>query len=324
MIYITDSVGWIYTSNNGSLINSFGEVNANIERNQGLISIDGHKYYSQYDFCQSGLKVYCVTDIDKSLTIIEILALIIALIYVAIVIISYQSAGKSSVEYTKDVKKIENAFESVQQGDLDVTLAIDSSREFETIGNDFNEMLLGLKTQIAQNQELAKTAAFSQVKQLESQFNPHFLFNTLDNIRFMAKIDSAAADKMIVSLSGLLRYSIRDARDEVTVDEDLKNLQYYLNILQIRFNKRFAYTIEGYQHKEDIVFVCKDDGVGMEEQLLAELKNQLEAEENISTHLGLYNIHRRIRLMYGGGYGLDIFSEKGEGTEVRIIIPKHK
>ena len=201
--------------------------------------------------------------------------------------------------------------------------------------------------------------AFAQVKQLESQFNPHFLFNTLDNIRFMTKIDIQAADKMIVSLSRLLRYSIRDVREELTVQEDLDNLQSYLNILQIRFNKRFSYEmdieegiqqclipklliqpllenavkygfvgrdklhvcIKGYEENGKLGFLCKDNGAGIEEALLEEIRTQLSMEKNTSTHLGLYNIHRRIRLLYKEDYGMQIESTPNEGVTVTLILP---
>ena len=71
--------------------------------------------------------------------------------FCAIIFITYRSTATSSEVYTRDVKKIEDAFEAVQQGNLDVSLNIDSSKEFQTIGNDFNEMLDGLKKQIEQN-----------------------------------------------------------------------------------------------------------------------------------------------------------------------------
>ena len=239
-------------------------------------------------------------------------------------------------------------------------LNTDSSKEFITIGSDFNEMLKGLKDQIEQNKELATNVAFSQLKQLESQLNPHFLFNTLDNIRFMAKIDAAAADKMIVSLSGILRYTIKDMREEVPLREDLNALQYYLNILQIRFNKRFKYEINvgddimdclipklllqpilenaikygfdgreklsvkirGYQITDKLVFVCEDDGAGIKEDKLNELRESLNKDINETNHYGLFNIHRRVKLMYKGDYGLDIDSKPDEGCTVRIVLPK--
>ena len=155
-------------------------------------------------------------------------------------------------------------------------------------------------------------------------------------------------------------YSIRETREEVTVNEDLQHLQFYLNILQIRFNKRFSYAINvaedigeclipklllqpllenavkygfgekeklsvkvsGYQIQEKLIFVCEDDGVGIDEDVLADIKNKLSDDSENAGHFGLYNIHKRIQLMYKGDYGLDISSKKGEGTVVRLTLPK--
>lgn len=361
-IIITDSNGWIYASNTKKLQDAYGRILSSYNTGTGFKMIDQSFYYSCKTVTGKGINVITINDITRSMWLIAILVGILTGIFVAIALITYRSTANSSIKYTKDIAKITDAFEAVQNGDFDVSLNIDSSKEFKIIGGDFNNMLNGLKDQIEQNKELAENAAFSQVKQLESQFNPHFLFNTLDNIRFMAKIDAKAADKMIVSLSGLLRYSIRDVREEVTVREDLSNIQYYLNILQIRFNKRFAYEmdvaedimdylipklllqplmenavkygfagqekltvkIRGYQKQEKLVFVCEDDGAGIEEDKLLEIQKNLSENADSSQHFGLYNIDRRIRLMYKGDYGLDITSKKDEGTTVRIVLPKHK
>ena len=361
-LIITDSNGWIYASNTKKLQDDYGRILSSYNTGTGFKKIDGNFFYSCKTVTGKGINVITINDISRSIWLICILVGIITVIFVGIALITFRSTANSSKKYTKDIKKITDAFEAVRNGDFDVSLNIDSSKEFKIIGGDFNNMLNGLKEQIEQNKELAENAAFSQVKQLESQFNPHFLFNTLDNIRFMAKIDAKAADKMIVSLSGLLRYSIRDVREEVTVREDLGNIQYYLNILQIRFNKRFAYEmdvaedimdclipklllqplmenavkygfagqekltvkIRGYQKQEKLVFVCEDDGAGIEEDKLLEIQKNLSEDADSSQHFGLYNIDRRIKLMYKGDYGLDITSKKDEGTTVRIVLPKHK
>lgn len=362
-VVITDENGWVYASNTRMLQDNYGQILSTFNFGTGYIKSEGNIYYTCKTDTKRGLVVITVNDISRSIWLITVLIGVIAIIFAAISIITLRSTANSSKRYTRDIKKIEDAFEAVSNGDFDVSLDINSSKEFKTIGNDFNEMLQGLKDQIDQNKELAENVAFSQVKQLESQFNPHFLFNTLDNIRFMAKIDAKAADKMIVSLSGLLRYSIRDSREEVTVREDLNNIQNYLNILQIRFNKRFAYkmdvaedimdclipklllqpllenavkygfagkekltvNIRGYQMQEKVIFVCEDDGAGIHEDKLLEIQQNLKEESNSSVHYGLYNIHRRVKLLYKnkGDYGLDITSKKDEGTMVRIVLPRH-
>ncbi len=360
-VLITDVNGWVYASNTKRVQDDFGQIESVFYSKTGFVSFEGSLFYCNRNDTGKGIFVYTINDISKSIQLIWILIAIIVVIFGAIVLISIKSTESSSEHYTRDITKIEDAFEEVQNGNLDVSLDINSSSEFKIIGNDFNKMLQGLKDQIEQNKELAENAAFSQVKQLESQFNPHFLFNTLDNIRFMAKIDAAAADKMIVSLSGLLRYSIREMKEEVTVREDLANLQNYFNILQIRFNKRFSYKIDvsedimdclipklliqpllenavkygfngqeklnvnirGYQMQENLIFVCEDDGAGIEEYALEQIRNNLMEDNNNFKHYGIYNVHRRIKLMYQGDYGLNIKSKVNEGTTVRLTIPKH-
>ncbi|MBR6004242.1 MAG: sensor histidine kinase [Lachnospiraceae bacterium] len=357
---ITDKNGWIYASNTKSLEDTYGKVLDTYDKDSGYIRQNGDIFYLYKTVTNKGLTIYTVDDMSHNIRIIMLLIGVIVFVFMGIVLITYKSTDKSSEKYTEDIKKIEAAFESVSNGDFDVMLNTDSSKEFITIGSDFNEMLKGLKDQIEQNKELATNVAFSQLKQLESQLNPHFLFNTLDNIRFMAKIDAKAADKMIVSLSGILRYTIKDMREEVPLREDLNALQYYLNILQIRFNKRFKYEINvgddimdclipklllqpilenaikygfdgreklsvkirGYQITDKLVFVCEDDGAGIKEDKLNELRESLNKDINETNHYGLFNIHRRVKLMYKGDYGLDIDSKPDEGCTVRIVLPK--
>lgn len=357
---ITDKNGWIYASNTKKLEDPYGKILDVYNKESGYIKQNNGLFYLCKSVTSKGLTIYTIDDMSHNIKIIMLLIGVIVFVFMGIVLITYRSTDKNSEKYTQDIKKIETAFEAVSNGDFNVSLNTDSSKEFKTIGSDFNEMLNGLKDQIEKNKELATNAAFSQLKQLESQLNPHFLFNTLDNIRFMAKIDAAKADKMIVSLSGILRYTIKDMRQEVPLFEDLDALQYYLNILQIRFNKRFKYEINvgddikdclipklllqpilenaikygfegreklsvkirGYQMADKLVFVCEDDGAGIDEERLSEIRKSLEKEENESNHYGLFNIHRRIKLMYKGDFGLSIDSKINEGCTVRIVLPK--
>jgi len=357
---ITDKNGWVYASNTKKLEGAFGKIPDTYDRESGYIRQKDGLFYLCKTVTNKGLTIYTVDDMSHNIRIIMLLIGVIVFVFMVIVLITYRSTDKNSEKYTQDIKKIETAFEAVSNGDFNVSLNTDSSKEFKTIGSDFNKMLNGLKDQIDKNKELATNAAFSQLKQLESQLNPHFLFNTLDNIRFMAKIDAKAADKMIVSLSGILRYTIKDMRQEVPLSEDLNALQYYLNILQIRFNKRFKYEINvgddimdclipklllqpilenaikygfegreklfvkirGYQMADKLVFVCEDDGAGIDEERLHEIRESLNKDNNDTNHYGLFNIHRRVKLMYKGDYGLSIDSKKDEGCSVRIVLPK--
>ena len=199
----------------------------------------------------------------------------------------------------------------------------------------------------------------AQNKQLESQFNPHFLYNTLENIRYMCKLEPATAERMVFSLSNLLRYSLDGSKAEVTLREDLEHLESYLTILKRRFGERFLCRIDvepeamdlripklvlqpmienavkygfgkqlnltvelkAYIHEGKLIMICRDDGVGIPQGTLSGLTALLEQKEIPRRHSGLYNIHRRIDILYGRPYGVEIRSAEGHGTTLVVTLP---
>ena len=145
----------------------------------------------------------------------------------------------------------------------------------------------------------------------------------------------------------------------MTLREDLDHLENYLTILKYRFNRRFSYEIDVepqalacripklvfqpmiensvkygfgnqetlrvelkvYIHEGRLTMICRDDGVGMTPQTLSELTALLGQKENRSRHSGLYNIHRRIEILYGRPYGVEIRSTEGHGTTLIVTLP---
>jgi two-component system sensor histidine kinase YesM len=358
---ITDEMGWIYLSNSAEyLSDEMGRFLWFDKKQDGFFTENNQHFYLTQNHILSGqIGVYTMTDTDPKVHIMWWMILMIVVIFAIIGIVTYYSTRKVSAKYTQDVKLLADAFTSVENGEWNTNLAMDSTLEFQVIGKAFNKMIDSMRKQVEENKELALHAAFAQVKQLESQFNPHFLFNTLDNIRFMIHIDANSADKMITSLSKLLRYSIHDSGEEISVKEDMENIQSYFNILQIRYNKRFAYEvnieesildcmipklimqplvenavkygftdrdkltvkIKGYEKQGRLIFSCEDDGAGMTPQQLKDIRRRLQQKENKEGHLGLYNIHRRIQLMYGEEYGIFLESEIGQGVVVVLVLP---
>ena len=233
----------------------------------------------------------------------------------------------------------------------------------DTYEYPFPGMKLGiskdLKEQMENNQKMTELLALAQTKQLESQFNPHFLYNTLENIRYMCKLEPATAERMVFSLSKLLRYSLDGSREQVTLEEDLGHLNNYLSILEMRFGSRFEYKIDiapecmqclipklvlqpmiensvkygfgnqlnlhvelkAYIHEEKLMMICRDDGVGMSAAMVEKLCALMNQKEAPGRHSGLYNIHRRIQLLYGYPYGVEIRSLEGHGTTLVVTLP---
>jgi two-component system sensor histidine kinase YesM len=200
-------------------------------------------------------------------------------------------------------------------------------------------------------------------KMLISQINPHFLFNTLEAIRMEASYGGNQEIANVVKLLGrLMRRSLNSSAEKISLDEELDIVRSYLDIQKFRYRERINYKIMFSDHLKNIKIIpfivqpivenaiihgleqkaghgfihinasvvsgvlaiqVDDDGMGMDEESLKVLQNQIErGEEQESSHIGLINIQQRIRLTYGEAYGLQITSRSGSGTTVIIQLPE--
>lgn len=360
---LADRFGWVYISDGYEFLNESRQIIPRLQQAGSAMIYEGHTYLvSARPLYHDLLYVYSVADIQN---IIMALAVSSGLILTALILLTVWvlfSAKKVTEKKTSDFYKILDVMEMARDGDLSGVIQIERDNEFRIIADTYNETILSLKRQMENNRRMTELVATAQNKQLESQFNPHFLYNTLENIRYMCRIEPKIAEKMVYSLSGLLRYSLDGSQTEVTVREDLTHLENYLLILKYRFNRRFSYEIDAapevmdclipklilqpmiensvkygfgtqeclrvelksYVYEEKLIMICRDDGAGITAGTLSELTELLKKDENTSRHSGLYNIHRRIGLLYGRAYGVEIRSAEGHGTTLIVTLPVHK
>ena len=357
---ITDENGWVLVANNYNFFDTLDRFGLTIEKAKTHVENETGEFFVATDgILGNRIMIYSILPLSNQLLIIKYIVIILLFVFTMMIVFVFISSKGMASRKTKDLYAIIDTFEKAKEGDLDTHININSSDEFETIAEAYNQMLDSLKDQIERNKEMGKLVAFSQTKQLESQFNPHFLFNTLENIRFMCKMEPDIASKMVLNLSTLLRYSISNTQEEVTVDEDIAYTENYMSILKFRFNQRFQYTIDispeieeciipklliqpmiensikygfvgrehlvvevsGYKENDRLVMICSDDGAGMTPEALDEMQQVLNSNVNRSNHTGLYNVNRRLQLKYGEEYGIQIDSEYGKGTTLKVILP---
>ena len=360
---IADRFGWVYLSSNYNLVSSSNQVLKVLKTAEKYLTYEKKMFLvSVHPSYNSMFLVYSVTDIQN---IVFSLGLSSALIITALVLMTIWvliSTKKVTERETRDFYRLLHVMEMAREGNLDTSLEIESENEFKIIADAYRETIASLKLQMENNRRMTELVAAAQNKQLESQFNPHFLFNTLENIRYMCLIQPETAGKMVFSLSNLLRYSLDGSRTEVTLEEDLEHLENYLMILKYRFNRRFFYVVDveaealtcriprlvlqpmiensakygfgnqenlkvelkAYIHEDRLIMICRDDGIGMTPGVLSEIQALLEQEENNRRHSGLYNIHRRCRILYGRPYGVEIRSAEGLGTTLVVTLPAQR
>lgn len=361
-VVVTDKFGNVVVTTNENFKDNFGKAEKNLRKAEGYSVIDKEKYYvNKKEIYYSNLVLYTISSvgyvvdnfIDKMIYIIIFFFTILAAMYYAAKIIAEKK--------TKVIEEIVKAIENIKTGDLETRLNVDTNDEFGIIADSYNEMLLNIKKLIEINKEEAKHSAVMEIKQLESQFNPHFLFNTLEMLRYTIKYDTSVANKIIINISSLLRFSIENKSSEVSLQRDLVYTKNYLDIQKYRFGENFDYEIKaeeglenyyvpkliiqpvienaikhGYTQvekmiiyirvktvKEKLIISVYNNGKEIEKEILDEIREKLKNKkaEEFKNHIGLYNIFRRIQLMYGEKYGLRILSRKNRGTSVRVSLP---
>lgn len=212
--------------------------------------------------------------------------------------------------------------------------------------------------------ELEQYLRTKELKILQSQVNPHFLFNVLNSIARLALIENAKeTEEVAYALSDLLRYSLRNAGEMVKLQEEIDCIKDYLTIQKKRFGNNYEFildfaddikninipvltiqpivenaiihglkmqekgkvSIKGYGKDDKVIIMVKDNGIGMSRNKIKKLLFYEEEEETNKSHvtgIGIHNVHKRLKYIFGEEYGLDIDSEPGKGMIVSIIIPK--
>lgn len=345
---------------NSRFVDDRGKLHEELRGRKGLLRFRDRWYYVSCGQVQKeSIWLYSFDDCNAFIqTCVVSLALVCALALVITVTI-YWSAGNVAYKKTLIIYELIDALDQVEKGNLNVTLDIKTGDEFEHIGNSFNIMLGSIRHLLIRHEALARENLAATMQILKSQFNPHFLFNTLESIRWMIRTSPREAEGMLVSLSRLLRYSIQSGSEPVRLDEELLFAEQYLQIMLRRFQDRLEYRInvpEAYKglkvprmilqplvensikygfgdrlthitveiaaslQGEDLYLRVCDNGVGIPPDLLRRLRENLKQEQNELNTIGLYNVSRRLQLIYGPKYGLTI--ESGEkGTTVTLVLP---
>lgn len=264
---------------------------------------------------------------------------------------------------TRPIRELCQVTDQVARGNLEVRSNLQEGMDIRVLSESLNIMIFKI-------QELLDTVKREQInlreaelELLQSQINPHFLYNTLDTIVWLAESgDQKQVVRMIGSLSSFFRISLSQGSDMVTVEKELTHVASYLQIQQVRYqdileyeihvpeqlnpyqipkitlqplvenalyhgikNKRRKGKIEitGEKLSDHIELRVKDNGIGMEQELLERLKQELNDHDvkREKKFFGLSNVNERIRLKCGEQYGLRIYSISGEGTEICVRLP---
>ena len=260
------------------------------------------------------------------------------------------------------IRQLNSVTEKIAQGDFNARAQVNSDDEVAELAVSFNKMAGNMQSLIDKVKEDERKMRKADLRLLQEQIQPHFLYNTLDTIVWL--IESNEPDEavtMVVTLSDFFREILSKGKEFISIKEEEKHISSYLQIQEMRYRDILEYDIQldqviykyqilkltlqpvvenalyhGIKYKRakgcihihgekegDIIrLTVRDDGVGMDEDELEQLRQQIEKPcQETEKGFGLANVNERIHMYFGYEYGMKIESEKGKGTTVEIVIP---
>jgi two-component system sensor histidine kinase YesM len=281
----------------------------------------------------------------------------IIMVAIILLIIVLGSSLIIASKITKPIRALEIAMRNLSTDFSKVPENDRNSYEVESLKNHFNEMIVRIQYLMEGIQEKERYLRESEIKSLYSQINPHFLYNTLDTIVWMAEFgDSEKVIATTKSLAQFFRISLSQGSESITLGEEIEHIKQYMFIQKQRYGDHLKYNIECPEDYKSIKVpkiilqpivenaiyhgIKELDGVGFvkiqveknDHQLILNVSDNgvgfdASTEKSSLTKLGgvgLDNVNKRLKLIYGDESGVRIDSKIGVGTEVKIIIPVDK
>ena len=260
---------------------------------------------------------------------------------------------------SRPLQQLETAMEQFEQdADRFAFQSVCGTREVQNLSDSFGHMVGRIQRLMNTVREEEIVLRKTELKALQAQINPHFLYNTLDSIAWMCERGkNADAVQMVHALARLFRISISRGHELIPIEKELQHAEAYLQIQKYRYKNQFTYHFtvdESCLHclcnkitlqpiienaivhgldlmvdsghieitvkpdGDDILLIVADDGIGMEPEQVAAL---LQNEPSDRTGIGVKNVNDRLRIYFGAAYGISIVSAPYEGTTVTIRTP---
>ncbi len=282
--------------------------------------------------------------------------------------IAFLTALLLAGDISKPINKLVKSMSTVQNGNFEIDLVYKRKDEFSFLISRYKKMLSEIKELIDElyvselNKKKAELKAKdAELKALQAQINPHFLYNTLDSINWLAmKLNANDISIMVKSLSNFFRYSLSQGKNIITLEDETRQIESYLRIQEVRFKNKLSYVIDfqpdilkyytvklilqplvenaiihgiekrkgegfieisGIQKDDTVEIRITDDGVGADAD---KLNGILDGRVKESASFGIKNVHGRIKHFFGEAYGLSYVNNEDSGITAIITIPAVK
>ncbi len=260
---------------------------------------------------------------------------------------------------TKPIRKLSKLMRRVEEGELEIRFENIYNDEIGRLGQNFNSMLEKIKLLLQENIDKQKGLRKQELKALQAQINPHFLYNTIDTINWMAQsINADDISRISIALANYYRLSLSKGADVIKINDEVNQVRNYLTIQKFRYNEYLNYEINiseeilsfsilkltlqpivenaiyhgikdklnegliqitGRREDNKIILEVCDNGKGMNTEKLESIRASLDRVR--AEGFGLSNVNERIKLYFGDEYGVSIDSAENIYTKVKVVIP---
>jgi two-component system sensor histidine kinase YesM len=327
-----------------------------------IVEHDGEKkLYTITTSDLTGWKVVSVTNVNDMIMDGKETKKFFMMMMIISILLSLLIAFVISTRISRPIRKLELSMKQVEMGNFDIELDFFYNHEVGRLSKSFNMMTRKIKELMQQVVEEQKALRKSEIKALQSQINPHFLYNTLDSIIWMAESNqNEEVIDMTSSLAKLFRISLNKGQDTVPISGEIEHVKNYLLIQKMRYRNKLDFIIDvdpaimsyqtiklilqplvenaiyhGIKNKEGkglirilgnevegkILLQVIDNGVGMDSEQMKKIYSDENCKISKGNGVGVKNVHERLQIYYGQDFGVSFESEVDRGTTVSIWLP---
>ncbi|WP_394923622.1 sensor histidine kinase [uncultured Robinsoniella sp.] len=361
--YLTDSVHRVVSSNRSESIGNILDKEWVTGKDEQYLRSNFKDNKKVYTILKSrlpyfGYSIYGVIDnakaLDNQYNIGQMALICLGIACVVLIFITTITR-----QITRPLSIMAGKMSEIRKGDFGQYMEVKGTEEIRELATTYNFMLDDLKRYIEELMRTQEEKRRSEIKALQMQINPHYIYNTLASIKWLIwQGDAGKSSQTIDAFIKLLRNTISDTSECITIEQEIENLRNYVLINQTRYGDQVqvAYDVmeecmdcmipkmllqpfieNAFFHafpsgrngnitvcirkvESDLNIEIADDGVGMKKSRVLSLSSGHDKSEHFSG-IGINNVDDRLKLLYGADYGLNILSQEKEGTTVIIKLP---
>lgn len=318
---------------------------------------NGGRLISFYELTSMPFYIVGYLDITPYMNSLNQFYTLLFIVIAVVVLVSLCMAVFLSGSIVKPIHVLISAMSSAESGNLKVQVVTSNITEMAELESKFNEMISRINSLIIKNKEESEKVAEAERKALEAQMNPHFLYNTLNVIRSLARMhNETQIERITIKLGKLLRYAVDNHDPMETLENSYQMVESYLDIQKVRFGDKLHTSLHldesvkevmvpklmiqplvensighGLESKigdwelevtirdegERVHITVRDNGAGFDASAISDMEVLAT-----SGHTGIYNVYKRMQLCYADKAEFHITSQIGEGTRSDLLFPK--